>query len=132
MGGLAARAYLRRYGDGAISQVITLGTPHRGTVHAKYGMGHCAKQMRPDSEWLRELAASEPAALRRRFTVVMSWHDNIVAPHAIQVLDDARVVGFSGIGHVTLAYDRRVQDLVIDTLAGDGAQPPRAQAGVAA
>jgi hypothetical protein len=88
--------------------------------------------MRPDREWLRELAASEPAALRRRFTVVMSWHDNIVAPHAIQVLDDARVVGFSGIGHVTLAYDRRVQDLVIDTLAGDGAQPPRAQAGVAA
>jgi pimeloyl-ACP methyl ester carboxylesterase len=123
MGGLAARAYLRRYGDDAIAQVITLGTPHRGTVHARFGMGMCAKQMRPDSDWLLELAASETPRRRRKFTIVMTWHDNIVAPQAIQVLDHARQIRFfAGIAHLTLAYDRRVQDLVIDALAVDDAR----------
>jgi triacylglycerol esterase/lipase EstA (alpha/beta hydrolase family) len=35
MGGLVARAYLRAYGDEAVACVVTLGSPHRGTVHPK-------------------------------------------------------------------------------------------------
>jgi pimeloyl-ACP methyl ester carboxylesterase len=120
MGGLAARAYLRRFGHDAIAQVLTLGTPHRGTVHAYFGLAPCVRQMRPDSEWLRKLAASESAELRAKFTIFRTWQDNIVAPHAIQTLDGVRRVhDFHGIGHLTLAYDNRVQDLVIATLAAD-------------
>jgi triacylglycerol lipase len=118
MGGLAARAYLRRHGDASIAQVVTLGTPHRGTVHAYLGLGTCVRQMRPDSDWLQRLAADEPAERRHRFTLIRTWQDNIVAPHAIQQLDGAAVHDFGGIGHVTLAYDRRVQDRVLQALAG--------------
>jgi len=137
MGGLAARAYLRAAGDAAVACVVTLGTPHRGTLHAALGAGENVRQMRLDSGWLRRLAAEEPPDRLRRFTVVMSWQDNIVAPHGMQTLPGARTVAFSGLGHVTLAYDRRVSQVVFEALDaaagsgavgsdGDPAGPPRA------
>jgi triacylglycerol esterase/lipase EstA (alpha/beta hydrolase family) len=123
MGGLAARAYLRRYGDASVACVVTLGTPHLGTLHAALGRGANVRQMRRDSPWLRELAGSEPAERLARFTVVISWQDNIVAPQGVQTLPGARTIAFSGIGHITLAYDRRVADAVFAAL--DAAAPVR-------
>ena len=116
MGGLAARAYLRAYGDEAVARVVTLGSPHRGTLHAAFGRGANVRQMRRDSAWLRDLAAGEPPERCRRFTVMLSWQDNIVAPQCIQTLDGAQTVAFSGLGHVSLAYDRRVADAVLEAL----------------
>jgi triacylglycerol esterase/lipase EstA (alpha/beta hydrolase family) len=116
MGGLAARAYLRAFGDAAVACVVTLGTPHRGTVHASLGQGANARQMRRDSEWLQRLAAEEPPERLARFTVILSWQDNIVAPHGVQTLPGARTVAFSGLGHITLAYDRGVAEAVFEAL----------------
>ncbi len=116
MGGLVARAYLRTHPDAPVGCVVTLGTPHRGTAHARFGHGPNAFQMRPDSPWLRELDASESAELRGRFTVVLSHHDNIVAPQAVQTLPGTRVVEFSGLGHLTLAMDRAVWQVVAEAL----------------
>jgi triacylglycerol esterase/lipase EstA (alpha/beta hydrolase family) len=117
MGGLAIRAYLRAQGDAGVAAVVTLGTPHRGTFHARFGQGPNARQMRIDSAWLRTLASGETAGRRARFTVVFSHHDNIVAPQAGQTLPDARVVAFSGIGHLSLAYHPAVHGVVEDALA---------------
>jgi pimeloyl-ACP methyl ester carboxylesterase len=108
MGGLAARAYLRAHPDAPVAAVVTIGTPHRGTFHARLGQGANAVQMRPDSGWLQALAQSEGPALRARFTIIFSHHDNIVAPQANQTLPDAKVLAFSGMGHLTLALDARV------------------------
>lgn len=116
MGGLATRAYLRAHPDAPVARVVTLGTPHRGTAHARFGQGTNAMQMRRDSPWLRELAASEPAGLRSRLTIVLSHHDNIVAPQAVQILPGARVVEFSGLGHLSLASDRAVWQVVATAL----------------
>lgn len=117
MGGLAARAYLRARGDDAIACVVTLGTPHRGTVHATLGRGRNVRQMRRDSDWLHALAADEPPQRLAKFTVVLSWQDNIVAPQAIQTLPGARTVMLHGLGHVSLAYDSRVAGIVLEALA---------------
>jgi predicted alpha/beta hydrolase family esterase len=116
MGGLAARAYLRTFGAQAVACVVTLGTPHRGTFHTGLGQGANARQMRLDSEWLRTLAQGESAELRQRFTILLSHHDNIVAPQAIQRLPDARVLEYSGLGHLTLAFDHGVWHAVADAL----------------
>jgi triacylglycerol esterase/lipase EstA (alpha/beta hydrolase family) len=131
MGGLAARAYLRAHGDAAVACVVTLGSPHRGTLHAAFGRGANIRQMRRDSPWLRELASAEPAERRRRFTVILSWQDNIVAPHAIQTLDGARTVAFGGLGHVSLVYDRRVAEAVLDALDTDAPEAGGTGASVA-
>jgi len=121
MGGLAARAYLRVHGDLAVSRVITLGTPHRGTRMAHLGFGENTRQMRFDSDWLADLAASESAWRRKLFTVILSHHDNIVVPQAIQVLPDAEIVEEVGIGHVSLVLDPAVHRLVAERL-GDPAR----------
>ena len=108
MGGLAVRAFVAARGHDAVAAVVTLGTPHRGTWLARFGHGANVAQMRPDCDWLRALAAREAATARALFTVVISHHDNIVVPAAIQTLDGARTVEITGRGHVELAYDRAV------------------------
>lgn len=119
MGGLAARAWLRAHGDERVQQVITLGTPHRGTLLARFGHGRNVRQMRRDSDWLRALAQSEStrsAGCEPRWLVIRTWQDNIVMPQGLQSLPDARVQSFAGLGHVGLVYDPRVQQAVIEAL----------------
>jgi pimeloyl-ACP methyl ester carboxylesterase len=112
MGGLAARAYLRACPDAPIERIVTLGTPHRGTIHARFASGINGMQMRPDSDWLRTLAAQEDEAFGRRFSVILSHHDNIVAPQSNQTLPGARIIELGGLGHVSLVLDQAVWQLV--------------------
>lgn len=129
MGGLAGRAYLRAYGATAVAGVVTLGTPHRGTVHARYGLGVNAAQMRIASRWLDALAASESVGVRALMTIVISIHDNVVCPQETQTLPGAAVVELAALGHLTLVYDPGVHQLVVDTLARIRSGSPASVAG---
>jgi hypothetical protein len=83
--------------------------------------------MRRDSDWLQQLAADEPRERLERFTVVLSWQDNIVAPQAIQTLPGARTVMLHGLGHISLVYDGRVARIVLESLAAaETGRPARA------
>ena len=117
MGGLVARAYLRRHGDAGIASIVTLGSPHRGTVHARFARGTNIGQMRRNSRWLQQLAADEPPDRLKRFTVIRTWQDNIVAPQGDQSLPGATTIDFAGLGHVGLVYNREVANAVIAALA---------------
>lgn len=121
MGGLAARAYLRRYGAARVARVITLGTPHHGTALAGMGPGLNARQMRRGSPWLAALAASETAVIRALFVSFWSHHDNIVAPQDSSFLPGARNVEFGGIGHVALGRHPLILQAVLDDIARTGA-----------
>jgi len=122
MGGLAARAWLRRHGSTHAARVITLGTPHHGTCLATFGIGINAMQMQragvdgPACAWLRALAAHEDAATRARITSIYTHHDNIVAPQTSGHLEGARNVELGGVGHVALGRNRRVLALVMDEI----------------
>ena len=123
MGGLAARAWLRRYGTHSVARVITLGTPHAGSLLAGYGIGVNARQMLPASawraeekHWLSELAKSEDAALRALFLCIWSRHDNIIAPQTSAELPGADQVALDKIGHVALAFDTRSVDKVMEEI----------------
>lgn len=120
MGGLAARAWLRRYGRHGLARLITLGTPHAGSLLAGYGIGVNARQMLPASawrpeekHWLSELAASEDAAARALCLCLWSRQDNIVAPQDSGALPGADNIALDGIGHVALGFDERVMDVVM-------------------
>ena len=81
MGGLVARAYLRRYGSHKVSLVMTLGTPHHGSVHAWLFPGTSLAQLRPGNAWLAELNRGRRRARGRspRVAVVMARLDGRAA-----------------------------------------------------
>ena len=132
MGGLVARAWLRRHGAARVAKIITIGTPHHGTALASLAAGTNARQMSrigdAPSAWLARLAAGETPAARALITSLYSHHDNIVAPQASACLPGARNIAFGGIGHVALASDARVlrQLLAEITIKNEVCQPPSA------
>lgn len=134
MGGLAARAYLRKCSSHRIAKIITLGTPHHGTGLAQFGLGMNTVQMRWTageqeglaSPWLRALEADESPETYRLFVSIFSHHDNIVSPQTSSYLVGAKNIALYGIGHVALASDPRVQALVIDEIRAASRNTPEA------
>ncbi|NRR28656.1 alpha/beta fold hydrolase [Oxalobacteraceae bacterium] len=117
MGGLVARAWMRRYGSARVARVITLGTPHHGTALAGFGPGRNAVQMRHQSDWLAALAASEANSQRGLITSIYSHHDNIVAPQDSGFLPGARNIALGAIGHVALGRHASVLQLTLEEIA---------------
>jgi triacylglycerol lipase len=124
MGGLVSRAYLRRHGSERIAKVITLGTPHRGTGLANFGIGENSRQMRwrgdvengVISDWLRQLEETEDHSVYKLFVSIYSHHDNIVSPQTSSYLAGARHIEFHGVGHVALGLNRAVQAKVLEEI----------------
>lgn len=120
MGGLSARAALRADPGVPIAHVITLATPHSGTLHARLGRGACSREMIPGSVWLTALHNAEPPALAERFTCIASRHDNIVSPLSVALLPGATHFVREQVGHMQLLHDRQVLDFMatrLDALA---------------
>jgi triacylglycerol esterase/lipase EstA (alpha/beta hydrolase family) len=112
MGGLVARAYLRRHGAAKVASVMTLGTPHHGSAHAWLFPGTSLAQMRPGSAWLAALNRAEGAPPGVRFVSLWSWHDSMVAPQTSARLAGVENIELVGIGHNALLGDRQVYALV--------------------
>jgi triacylglycerol esterase/lipase EstA (alpha/beta hydrolase family) len=119
MGGLVARAYLRGYGGAKVKRVITLGTPHHGSVVAWLFPGNSLAQIRPGNRWLEAL----PGALADfpPFTSIWSWHDSMVAPQTSARLEGAHNIELAGVGHNALLGERRVFEVLVAEIrkAGD-------------
>lgn len=113
MGGLVSRAYLRKHGTRRVAKLITLGTPHHGTVMSRLGAGENARQMEPDSAWLRRLNEDMP---NLPVVSVFSYQDNIVLPQESSILAGATVVRLSGTGHVAMPFSRRVQEVALEEI----------------
>ena len=107
MGGLVARAYLRRYGTDEIRAVVTIGTPHRGSILAGMFPGTCLAEMRPGGEWLERLNRDAPPA-GVRCVALWSWHDSMVVPQLNARWDGAEEVDFVGVAHNALLADAGV------------------------
>ncbi|HEX4782112.1 MAG TPA: alpha/beta fold hydrolase [Usitatibacter sp.] len=122
MGGLAAREYLCRHGAGRVRKLVTIATPHRGTLHARLGQGANAREMRLGSAFLGALAGREgergPAC---GVTSIYTPHDNLVAPQDSSVLPWARNIALPGRGHVEILSAQALAVLVAAELRECGA-----------
>jgi triacylglycerol esterase/lipase EstA (alpha/beta hydrolase family) len=107
MGGLVARAYLRRHGHRRVAKIVTIGTPHHGSVLAWSFPGRGLEQMRPGNAWLAELNRDED---RSPVPIVSIWsrHDSMVAPQASSVLACAENVAVIGVGHNAMLAAARI------------------------
>jgi pimeloyl-ACP methyl ester carboxylesterase len=117
MGGLVARAYLRRAGAARIARLVTIGTPHHGSMLAWTFPGRCLAQMRPGSPWLAGINAAENESPPAPVVSVWSRHDSMVAPQVSADLARARNVVLSGIGHNALLSNGSVMDEVAHAVA---------------
>ena len=113
MGGLVARAYLRRFGGGRVARLVTIGTPHHGSLLAYSFPGRGLEQMHPGNPWLAELNRDETRASPIPITSIWSRHDTMVMPQASSVLACAENIAITGIAHNAVLADAAVRDLVV-------------------
>jgi predicted alpha/beta hydrolase family esterase len=116
MGGLVARAYLRRYGGARVARLITLGTPHHGSVLAYMFPGRDLAQMHPGNPWLAELNGDETAPPPAPIVSIWSRHDSMVVPQASSELGNAENIALIGVAHNALLADRGVRERVLEQL----------------
>lgn len=115
MGGLAARAYLRRFGNARVAKLVTIGSPHHGSQLARIGPGENGRQMIPGNAWLAGLNA--PGAIPLPETVsIYSCQDNYVMPQDSSVLEGAKSLPLAGIGHLEMAFHREIERRLLDEL----------------
>ncbi|MCK8677213.1 alpha/beta fold hydrolase [Streptomyces lichenis] len=122
LGGLIARYYVQRLGgDRRVRTLVTLGTPHSGTVAVPpAGLHPLVRQMRPGSSVLRELAGPAPGC-RTRFVGFWSDLDALMSPAETARIDHpdltAENVRVTGIGHLALLFHPAVAAAVHEALS---------------
>ncbi|MCX4425966.1 esterase/lipase family protein [Streptomyces mirabilis] len=113
LGGVIARYYVQRMGgDARVHTLVTLGTPHQGTLTAMVPLPHQAiRQLRPGSDVLVELTGPAPGC-GTRFVAFHSDLDEMVVPtaNARLVHPDLQIsnVPVRAVGHVSLPLHGRV------------------------
>lgn len=131
LGGLVARYYVQRLGgDARVHTLVTLGTPHHGTMTAYLLPTPVLYQLRPHSDIVTELAAPSPGC-RTRFVAVWSELDGWIVPQHNARLDhpDLLVTNYqlSDVGHLSLPVDPRAVHTVVSALDRLGGSPPARQ-----
>ncbi|TEX51537.1 MAG: alpha/beta hydrolase [Actinomycetales bacterium mxb001] len=121
LGGLIGRYLAQRLGgDDYIHTLVTLGTPHQGTLPARLVPLEVARQMRSGGDLITELAEPAPTC-RTRFIAFWSDIDQLVIPQPHGRIEhpdlDARNVLVHGVGHLSLPVDGRVIREIGTTLA---------------
>jgi triacylglycerol lipase len=124
LGGVIARYAVQRQGlDARVHTLVTLGSPHGGTVAAQVVARvlplRLCRQLRPGSDVLAELAEPAPGC-RTRFLAVWSDLDQLVYPKANAGIDhpdlDAVSMLVRGVGHTSLPANPQVARAVTRAL----------------
>jgi hypothetical protein len=117
-GGLISRHYIRFLGGEAhVGRLVTLGTPHHGTVLGYLGPGMGAHQMQPGSDFLKALNAGDESWGEVAYTSIRAGLDEIILPHSSPIQEGAANHEVSWIEHGTLLTSKRAFKHVLDGLA---------------
>ncbi|QJY46545.1 esterase/lipase family protein [Pseudonocardia broussonetiae] len=121
LGGMIARYYVQRLGGSdVVDTLVTLGSPHTGSLSAYLMPTPLAAQLRPGSDLLRELEEPAPGC-PTRFLVVWSRMDQMIVPqrNARLAHDDLHVehLELRDVGHLSLPIDPRSVHWVVSALA---------------
>jgi pimeloyl-ACP methyl ester carboxylesterase len=118
LGGVVARYYIERLGgDKVIGRIVTIGSPHRGTIIARLGaLFPSARETLHNSSFYNDLG---PLARREHiaFTSVWSRADAIIEPpESSSIAPAGEDCIFEDLGHLSLLLSPRVLDTVASRL----------------
>jgi triacylglycerol lipase len=120
LGGLIARYYVQRLGgDARVHTLVTLGTPHHGTLAAHLVPFQLCRQLRPNSDLFAELDEPAPGC-RTRFVAFWSDLDQLIVPHDNGRLRHPDLIATNeqvqGVGHMSLPIDAAIVQKVTQVL----------------
>lgn len=121
LGGVVTRAAARWHGaDKVIGNVVTLGSPHRGTALAILLRSFGLVQLRPESRFLSRLLEAEqenePPVDAFNLASIASLFDAVVFPLDCSFPPMAFGITVDGLGHHGLLYSERIYQLVKENL----------------
>lgn len=115
-GGMIARLYGRDYGPLRVHRIITLGTPHRGSVLSPlHGPMHSV--LEPSGRLVTYVAASDPVPQQFDVIALLSTFDALVLPPANAEYAGAFNIQVDDVGHAALLLSPKVFGLVAENLA---------------
>lgn len=115
-GGLVGRAYLLGRFDRRVRQLITLGTPHQGTL-APHARLPCCRPLARGSALLRRLGSDADRPPSPERIAIYSEFDAWVLPVEAAYYPGAFNIQVRGVGHFSLLTSRRVFELLAENLA---------------
>ena len=117
MGGIVSRYYLQELGGaGRCDAFITISSPHHGTHAAWIYPSKGAVQMRPGSEFLRQLALTEDRLAKVRVSSFRTPLDLMILPADSSVWDRAENRSYLVALHPMMLSTRSVLDDVVQRL----------------
>ncbi len=132
MGGLVSRAYLQNLGGASrCENLITISSPHHGTKTAWLYPSQGTIDMRPGSEFLKELQATQGRLDQIRVTSYRTPLDLVIVPPASSVWDRADNVRYPILLHPLMLNSNRVlsdieRRLLDAPLSESHSEPPSA------
>jgi triacylglycerol lipase len=120
MGGLVTRYYMQRLGGiDRVEHYVTLSAPHRGTIAAYFtGKAGCV-QMRPNSNFLRDLQSDVTMLAKVKFTSIWTAWDGIILPAHSSCLPVGKDVQIPVLAHPLMVVDYRSLDAIVKGLGMD-------------
>ena len=116
MGGVVGMYYVTLAGgDGAVENLVTLGSPLHGT-DVSAPVGHPGRELIIGSKLITRMLAAPPPT-HTRVTTIWSKADALVPGAAQKPLPGADTILYDDLGHVALLGSRRVASEIITRLA---------------
>lgn len=124
MGGLVSRYYVQRLGGiDRIQRLVTISTPHRGTIAANFSMRRGCIQMRPDRDFIRDLNRDVDLLKQLNFTSLWTPFDAIILPPSSSRLGIGTELKIPVLTHPLMVSDRRVLAAIATALSQPVASP---------
>jgi hypothetical protein len=110
---------LRNQSGAAVQQIITLGTPHQGTLGLLSRFNRF-RFVHPSSNFLQDLAEQDPVPRRFDTIAISSELDAWVIPNDAAYYPGAFNIAVRDTGHFTLLLSKRIAELVAENLQTAG------------
>jgi triacylglycerol lipase len=118
MGGLVSRYYIQQLGGiDRVQRLITISSPHRGTLAAYCSQRPGCVQMRPDSEFIANLNRDLDCLDRLDFTSLWTPFDLMILPPTSSQLSLGTEIMLPVVAHPLMVFDRRCLEAIATALA---------------